>query len=115
MATATPSSRPPRIWISNDKPAAGDVVRVRAQIEHPMESGLRREGSGRLLPRHIVTRFEARLGDALLLAWEPGITIAQDPYLEFTFKARSSGVLQMRWVDDAARVVEVKRTITVAG
>ena len=31
----------PRIWISNAKPKAGELVRMRALVEHRMESGLR--------------------------------------------------------------------------
>ena len=34
-------SKPPRIWVSNAAPKKGEVVRVRAQMEHVMESGLR--------------------------------------------------------------------------
>ena len=33
--------QPPRVWVSNENPQAGDILRVRAQIEHPMETGLR--------------------------------------------------------------------------
>ena len=40
-------TKPPRIWISSTSPKKGDVLRVRAQIEHTMESGLRRDADGR--------------------------------------------------------------------
>jgi sulfur-oxidizing protein SoxZ len=43
-------AKPPRIWVSNAKPARGEIVRVRAQIEHQMESGLRSDEAGRLRP-----------------------------------------------------------------
>lgn len=77
--------KPPRTWISNATPKQGELVRVRAQIEHTMESGLRTDAAGQIRPRNIVTRFEARLGPTLLLAWEPGISVAPNPYIEFTF------------------------------
>lgn len=110
MATA----RPPRIWISNDKPARGDIVRVRAQIEHRMESGLRHDAEGKVLPRLIVKRFEATLDGQPLFIWEPEITVSQNPYIEFTFKARSSGELRMAWTDDKGPVAQASRTIAVA-
>lgn len=106
-------NKPPRIWISSTKPKKGETLRVRAQIEHIMESGLRTDAAGQVRPRNIVTRFEARLGQALLFAWEPGISIAQDPYIEFAFLARDSGELQLRWQDDAGQSVSASRTITV--
>ena len=35
--------KPPRIWISNATPAKGERVRVRAQVTHRMETGLRND------------------------------------------------------------------------
>ena len=40
--------KPPRTWISNATPKQGELVRVRAQIEHIMESGLRTDAEGRV-------------------------------------------------------------------
>ena len=105
--------KPPRIWISNATPKQGEVVRVRAQIEHIMESGLRTDAAGNIRPRNIVTRFEARLGSALLLAWEPGISVAQNPYIEFTFLARESGELHLLWKDDAGQALSAQKSIAV--
>lgn len=108
------NQKPPRVWVSNATPKKGEVLRVRAQIEHVMESGLRTDpATGKIRPRNIVTRFEARLGPALLFAWEPGISIAQNPYIEFTFMARESGELQLLWKDDAGQSVTATKTITV--
>ena len=105
--------KPPRIWISNATPKQGEVVRVRAQIEHIMESGLRTDAAGNIRPRNIVTRFEARLGSALLLVWEPGISVAQNPYIEFTFLARESGELHLLWKDDAGQALSAQKSIAV--
>jgi sulfur-oxidizing protein SoxZ len=106
---------PPRIWISNPRPAPGETVRVRAQVEHVMESGLRADPEGRLRPRDIVRRFEARLGTTLLLVWEPGIAVAQNPYIEFTFVARHGGELVLSWVDDRGQTQEVRRPVELKG
>lgn len=107
-------NKPPRIWISNGTPKKGETVRARAQIEHPMESGLRRDEAGAIRPRHIVTRFEASLGTTLLFAWEPGITVSPNPYIEFTFVARESGELKLGWKDDAGQTLNASRTLNVS-
>lgn len=108
--------RPPRIWISNANPKKGDVLRVRAQIEHIMESGFRLDEHGKVRPRHIVTRFEARFGPQreLLMGWDPGPAVARNPLIEFTFIARESGELYLHWRDDKGQTLEATRTITVA-
>ncbi|WP_218240766.1 thiosulfate oxidation carrier complex protein SoxZ [Comamonas fluminis] len=108
-------SKPPRIWVSNATPKKGEVVRVRAQMEHVMESGLRTDpATGKVRPRNIVNRFEARLGSALLFTWEPGISIAQNPYIEFTFLARESGELNMLWKDEQGQTLNAQKAITVS-
>ena len=106
-------SKPPRIWVSNANPKKGEVLRVRAQIEHVMESGLRTDEAGKIRPRNIVTRFEARLGPTLLFAWEPGIAVSQNPYIEFTFLARESGELHLHWKDDTGQALSAQKTITL--
>lgn len=108
-------TKPPRIWVSNATPKKGEVLRVRAQMEHVMESGLRTDpATGQVRPRNIVNRFEALLGDALLFAWTPGISVAQNPYIEFTFVARQSGTLHFHWKDDAGQSLKAEKAITVA-
>lgn len=108
-------NKPPRIWVSNASPKKGEVLRVRAQIEHGMESGLRTDpATGKLRPRNIVSRFEARLDDALLFAWTPGISVAQNPYIEFTFLARQSGTLHFHWKDEGGQTLKAEKAITVA-
>ena len=107
------NQKPPRVWISNASPKKGEVLRVRAQIEHVMESGLRQDEAGKIRPRNIVTRFEAHLGTALLFAWEPGISISLNPYIEFTFLARESGDLNFLWKDDTGETLTAKKAITV--
>lgn len=107
-------TRPPRIWISNEAPGQGEIVRVRAQIVHVMESGFRLDATGQPIPRDILTGFTATLGDTLLLEWQPETAISQNPYLEFTFAARQSGTLRMIWTDETGTVAEAEREITLA-
>ncbi|HLU19909.1 MAG TPA: thiosulfate oxidation carrier complex protein SoxZ [Pusillimonas sp.] len=105
----------PRIWISSDTPQAGDTVRVRVLVEHRMESGMRVGPDGATIARNIISRFECKFDDDLLFVWQPETAISQNPYLEFTFVARQSGELNMRWMDDAGAVIEGKKTLTVSG
>ena len=108
-------AKPPRVWVSNATPKKGEVLRVRAQMEHVMESGLRTDpATGKLRPRNIVTHFEAKLGNALLFSWEPGISVSQNPYIEFTFVARESGELRLHWKDDTGQTLSAQKGITVA-
>lgn len=107
-------ANPPRIWLSTVTPAKDEIVRVRAQVVHVMESGLRMEADGTAIPRDTLERFEARLGEDLILEWLPETAISQNPYIEFTFKARQSGVLKMTWADQRGIFTEAEREITLS-
>ncbi|MEZ7828673.1 thiosulfate oxidation carrier complex protein SoxZ [Brachymonas denitrificans] len=107
--------KPPRIWISNATPAKGERVRVRAQVTHRMETGLRNDDGGKAILRNIVNRFEASLGGQPLFEWNPQISVAIDPYIEFVFVADKSGTLNMVWTDDAGTKQTAARDVTVAG
>ncbi|MGE4329746.1 thiosulfate oxidation carrier complex protein SoxZ [Diaphorobacter sp.] len=54
------------------------------------------------------------MGDRRVFIWTPGTSVAQNPYIEFTFKARHSGELTMLWKDDQGATLTASKTITVA-
>ena len=95
----------PRIWISNKTPQLHEIVRVRALIEHRMESGIRLSSENKLIPRNIVNLFEVKMDDELLFSWQPETAISQNPYIEFTFIARKTGTLHLKWIDDENTVI----------
>ncbi|HRL20870.1 thiosulfate oxidation carrier complex protein SoxZ [Alcaligenes sp. SDU_A2] len=105
----------PRIWISNASPKAGELVRVRALVEHRMESGLRQGADGKEIPRNIIKVFQATLDGEPLFTWNPETAISQNPYIEFTFVASRSGQLQMSWTDDAGTTITGQTSLTLAG
>lgn len=78
----------------------GEIVEVRAHLAHPMETGFRPDGQGRVLPRDIVRRVEARLDGAFVFAADLHPAIAANPYLAFPLKAERSGTLVIAWRGD---------------
>ncbi len=107
-------ANPPRIWISSETPAAGEILRVRAQITHVMESGLRLDEAGAPIPRNTLERFEASFDGSPVLIWEPETAVSQNPYIEFTFRAVRSGVLKMVWTDASGVIAEAEQSLTLS-
>lgn len=110
---STKQSTPPRIWMSSANPKTGEIVRVRAQISHTMETGLRLDENGKNRPRDIVTHFEAFLDDVPLFSCQMGPAVARNPYTEFTFLARKNGNLNLKWRGDNGFVLEASRAVAV--
>jgi sulfur-oxidizing protein SoxZ len=78
----------------------GEVIEVRAIVQHPMESGFRVDAMGRTLPRDIVRRVEARLNGALVFAADLHPANAANPYLAFFVRIEEAGELQVSWRGD---------------
>ncbi|MDO5648210.1 thiosulfate oxidation carrier complex protein SoxZ [Paracoccus sp. (in: a-proteobacteria)] len=103
----------PRIWISTETPAPGETVRVRAQIPHVMETGLRAQADGTPIPRDTLTRLRVTLNDDLVLEWHPETAVSENPYIEFGFPARVSGTLRLEWTDETGVIATAERAIAV--
>ncbi len=105
-------SFPVRVRIP-ERVAAGDEVRVRALAQHPMETGFRVDTRGERRARHIITRFQCRYDDRLIVDMELRPGIAADPYLEFAFIADRSGEVVLHWEDDRGEVAEHRSVLKV--
>lgn len=79
---------------------AGQVFLVRATVQHAMESGFRAGSDGRVLPRDIVRRFEARVDGVLAFAADLHPAIAANPYLAFPLRLERSAELVLHWQGD---------------
>ncbi len=106
--------QPPRVWVSNGNPRQATFCACARKSSTRWKPGCApTRPRARSRPRHILNHFEAKLDEALLFVWDPGTSIAQNPYIEFTFKARRSGRLQLLWRDDQGATLSANKTITV--
>lgn len=78
----------------------GEVVAVRTLIQHPMESGYRPDAAGVVVPRDILRRFSCRYDGVEVFSADLSPAIAANPFLSFTFRATSSGPIELRWDGD---------------
>ncbi len=78
----------------------GEIVEVRVLLQHPMETGFRPGADGRVLPRDIVRRVEARLDGELVFAADLFPAIAANPYLAFPLRAEATGTLIVSFQGD---------------
>ncbi len=92
----------------------GEIIEIKALVQHPMETGYRRSGDGELLPRNLIRRFSCRLlagrkANAAVTSNDVGelvfsavlhAAIAANPYLSFNLRATVSGTLVFVWEGD---------------
>ena len=82
-----------------DTAQRGEVIEIKALIQHEMESGFRRGARGEVIPRDIITRFECRFEGAFVFAADFHPAIAANPILTFHMRADQSGTLAFEWTD----------------
>lgn len=91
----------------------GDPVPVRVLISHPMESGQRRDESGRAVSRQIIHTLSCTYNGVDVLRLQLHPAISANPYFAFSFIADMSGTLDLQWVDDAGATGTAQARIAV--
>ena len=79
---------------------AGEIIEIKTLIAHEMESGQRKDASGKVIPRKIINRFIASFNDKPVFEAEWFSAISTNPYQSFFFKAVESGEFTFTWKDD---------------
>lgn len=78
----------------------GEVIEIRATVQHPMETGFRVGSDGQVLARDLVRRVECRFDGELVFAADLHPAIAANPYLAFPLRVTGSGVVTVSWQGD---------------
>lgn len=78
----------------------GEVLEVRALVQHAMETGYRLGSDGALLPRDLIRRMEAHFDGELVMAAELHAAIAANPFVAFQLRLPRTGLLTVRWSGD---------------
>ena len=80
----------------------GDDTVVKCLINHPMETGLRKDSkTGELVPAHFITEVLCKWKDqpVMTCAWSGGVS--KNPYLSFKFKGGAAGdPVEIGWTDN---------------
>ena len=78
----------------------GEVFEVRVLVQHPMETGFRRDMDGSSIPMHILNRLSCQYGGREVFSAELGSGMSANPYVAFYVKADVSGEIVVEWSDD---------------
>ncbi|MGE5096605.1 MAG: thiosulfate oxidation carrier complex protein SoxZ [Betaproteobacteria bacterium] len=92
----------------------GEPFEIRVLVQHPMETGYRRDLNGQSIPLHIVDKLVCRVGGREVFSAELGSGIAANPYLAFFAIADASGEVEVEWSDNRGDQGRVTARYTVA-
>jgi sulfur-oxidizing protein SoxZ len=81
--------------------AAGDRTTVRVLMAHEMESGQRKDASGKPVPAWHIHEMVASLNGQPVLTIHMGPSVSKNPYLQFTLRGAKPGDrIGIAWVDN---------------
>jgi sulfur-oxidizing protein SoxZ len=81
--------------------AAGDKATVRVLMVHEMETGQRKDASGRAIPAWFIQEVTAQHNGKPVLSAQWGPAVAKNPYLQFVVKGAKAGdKISLTWIDN---------------
>ena len=65
--------------------AAGDKVTVRVLVSHEMETGLRKDAAGKVVPALYIQTISAVYNGKTVMSAQWGPAVSKNPFIQFTF------------------------------
>lgn len=81
--------------------AAGDKTTVRVLMAHEMETGQRKDSSGKIVPAWYIQEVGAQLNGKPVMTAQWGPAVSKNPYLQFYVKSAKAGdKITITWRDN---------------
>ena len=78
-----------------------NLAKVKCLINHPMETGLRKDKAGQVIPAHYITHISATLNDVPVMDGKLGTGVSRNPFLVFWVQRCKLGdKIAVNWVDN---------------
>lgn len=92
----------------------GEIIELKAMIQHPMETGYRRDEKGEIIPRDIIKTFRCSYNGLVVFESEFFPGIAANPFVTFCTRATRTGTIEFTWTDQTGETWSEQRQITVS-
>ena len=81
--------------------ASGDKATVRVLMSHEMETGQRKDATGKVIPAWFIQEVSAALNGKTVMTAQWGPAVSKNPFLQFNVKGAKAGdKITVSWVDN---------------
>lgn len=94
---------------------AGEEFSVRLLIQHPMETGFRRDVNGDVLPANILESLSMDFEGTSVFVAHTMNALTANPSLTFLVTIKKSGAFNARWKDMQGNAGSISASVRVAG
>ena len=75
------------------------IVKAKLLVKHPMESGMRKDKEGKLIPIHHLKEVKVDYKGEMIFHGEFGTGVSKDPFVAFSFKGTKGETFTIDAVD----------------
>lgn len=92
--------------------AKDGVVTVKALMNHPMESGRRKDKkTGEKIPAHYIEKVTVTSGTKTLITANWTGSVSKNPYLSFKFKGAAGDAIKVDWADNKGKTASAEAAV----
>jgi sulfur-oxidizing protein SoxZ len=78
----------------------GDSADVRVLMVHPMETGLRKDSNGNVVPQHFIQEMTVKVNGKAVIEGQVSQAVSRNPVFSFRLKGVKAGdKLEIAWLD----------------
>ena len=92
---------------------AGEVIKLRLLVQHPMDTGYLQDLLGKLVPRNVIQSLTCTWGQQEVFRVEPSSGISANPLFEFFVRAEQTAEMHVEWIDDRGVKGSLRQTLLV--
>jgi sulfur-oxidizing protein SoxZ len=79
----------------------GDTGEIRVLMNHPMETGQRKDGSGKIVPLHFIQNVEVKVNGRSVVEGQISQAVSRNPVFSFRVKGAKAGdKVEVSWLDN---------------
>lgn len=95
------------------KAKKGEIIEIKAQVTHDMETGQRKDAAGKVIPRRIINKFVCTWNNDVVVSSDWHTAMSANPFVSFFALATESGKIKLAFTDDTGEVYEQVSEIVV--
>ena len=79
----------------------GGVTDIRVLMNHPMETGQRKDAAGKVVPLHFIQNLTVKVNGRIVMEGQVSQAISRNPVFSFRIKGANKGdKIEISWLDN---------------
>jgi sulfur-oxidizing protein SoxZ len=80
--------------------AADGVIDARVLMAHEMETGTRKDASGKIVPAWFIQEVTCQVNGKAVMSAQWGPAVSKNPFLQFKARGKAGDKVTVTWVDN---------------